>query len=148
MGSDIRADDGVGLHVVRELKQRLSSAHVDIIEMGTAGLSILDHVRGYDRLVFVDAIVSGADPGAVHELRGTDVARTSHLGPGHDADLPTVLTLGERLVGEQMPREVIVVAVEAADVATVSTELSPEVGAAVTDAATRIEAICSLESST
>jgi hydrogenase maturation protease len=133
---------------VRELKRRLTVENVDIIEVGTAGLSILDFVRGYDRLVFVDAIVGGAKPGTVHELRGAEVARASHLGPGHDADLPTVLALGEKLAGERMPDEVIVVAVEACDVATVSTNLTPEVRAAVADAAALVETICSEESAT
>lgn len=146
VGSDIRADDGVGLHVVRELKGRLTVENVDVIEVGTAGLSILDYVRGYNRLVFVDAIISGCEPGKVHELRGEDIAKTSHLGPGHDADLPTVLALGKKLAGERMPDEVIVVAVEASDIVTVSTNLTPGVRAAVADAAALVETICSEES--
>jgi hydrogenase maturation protease len=141
VGSDIRADDGVGLHVVRELKRRHSTADVDIIEIGTAGLSILDFVRGYDRLILVDAIVSGAEPGTVHELRGSDVARTSHLGVGHDADLPTVLALGETLGGEAMPTEVVVIAVEASDVVSISTALTPHVEAKVADAVALVEAL-------
>jgi len=128
---------------VRALRERIAQENVDILEVGTAGLSILDLVAGYDRLIVVDAIVSGADPGTVHELRGADVARASHLGPGHDADLPTVLALGEKLAAEQMPSEVVVVAVEAADIATVSADLSPEVKAAVPNATARVEAICS-----
>jgi hydrogenase maturation protease len=123
------------------LKQRLAQECVDIIEVGTAGLSILDYVRGYDRLIFVDAIVSGAEPGTVHELRGVDVRRASHLGPGHDADLPTVFALGEKLVGEQMPREISVIAVEAADINTISTELTPAVAAAVPKAIARVETV-------
>jgi hydrogenase maturation protease len=133
---------------VRQLKQRVVQNDVDIIEIGTAGLSILDYVRGYDRLVLVDAIVSGADPGTVHELWGEEVARASHLGPGHDADLPTVLSLGEKLAGEQMPREVVVVAIEAADVVTISTDLSPQVRAALPEAIAEVETICSRECTT
>jgi hydrogenase maturation protease len=121
---------------------------VDITELGTAGLGILDSVQGYDRLILIDAIVTGASPGTVHELRGSDVARASHLGPGHDADLPTVLALGERFTGELMPRDVIVVAVEASDIITVSTDLTLAVEAAVFEAAARVEALCSRGSAT
>ena len=142
MGSDIRADDGVGLHVVRQLEDRSLSESVDVVELGTAGLGLLDSVRGYDRLILVDAIVTGATPGTVHVLNGADVARASHLGPGHDADLPTVLALGEKLAGDQMPQEVIVVAVEAVDVNTVSTQLTPAVEAAVSEAAMKVEQLC------
>ncbi len=129
--------------MVRELKERLAGENVDVIEAGTAGLSILDSVRGYDRLIVVDAIVSGAAPGTIHQLCGPEIARTSHLGPGHEADLPTVLAFGEKLTGGQMPREVFVVAVEASDVVTVSTNLTPEVRAAVANAAAVVETICS-----
>ena len=142
MGSDIRADDGVGLHVVRQLGDRSLSESVDVVELGTAGLGLLDSVRGYDRLILVDAIVTGATPGTVHVLNGADVDRASHLGPGHDADLPTVLALGEKLAGDQMPQEVIVVAVEAVDVNTVSTQLTPAVEAAVSEAATKVAQLC------
>ena len=128
---------------MRELRNHRDAEHVDIIEIGTAGLSILDHVRGYDRLILVDAIVSGAEPGTVHELRGADLAATTHLGPGHDADLPTVLALGEKLGAELMPREVVVVAVEASDVLTVSTHLTPKVSAAVARAAALVDSLCS-----
>jgi hydrogenase maturation protease len=130
------------LHVTRELERRLVLENVDVIEIGTAGLSILDHVRGYDRLILVDAIVSGAEPGTVLELAGADIARAFHLGPGHDADLPTVLTFGERLLGELMPRDVVVIAVEAEDVVTVSSALTPKVSEAVKDAAALVEALC------
>lgn len=142
MGSDIRADDGVGLHVVRQLEDRSLSESVDVVELGTAGLGLLDSVRGYDRLILVDAIVTGATPGTVHVLNGADVARASHLGPGHDADLPTVLALGEKLAGDQMPQKVFVVAVEAVDVNTVSTQLTPAVEAAVSEAAMKVEQLC------
>ncbi len=113
-----------------------------MIELGTAGLSLLDSVRGYDRLIIIDAIVTGAEPGTVHVLDGVDVARAFHLGPGHDADLPTVLALGEKLAADQMPRDVTVVAVEASDVITVSTHLTPAVEDAVPAAAARVERLC------
>ena len=142
MGSDIRADDGVGLHVVRQLENRSFSDSVDIVELGTAGLGLLDLVRGYERLILVDAILTGSEPGTVHVLDGADVARASHLGPGHDADLPTVLALGEKLAGDQMPQEVIVVAVEAVDVKTVSTRLTPAVEAAVSEAVLTVQQLC------
>lgn len=118
------------------------SKGVDVVELGTAGMGLLDAVMGYDRLIIIDAIVSGATPGTVHQLVGAGAGRASHLGPGHDVDLPTVLALGERLAGESMPRDVIVIAVEAADVTTVSTRLTPAVEAAVSKAAAQVEKLC------
>ncbi len=131
IGSTIRGDDGVGVHAVRRLKRRDALPDVDIIELGTGGLALLDFVEGYDRLIVLDAIASGAPPGTVHLLSGEDVARATHLGVGHEADLPTTLALGRKLGDRQMPENVVVVAVEASDIHTFSEQLTPGVKAAV-----------------
>ncbi len=39
IGSTIRGDDGVGVHVVRRLKLRDATSDVDIVELGTGGLA-------------------------------------------------------------------------------------------------------------
>ncbi|MBW2457085.1 MAG: hydrogenase maturation protease [Deltaproteobacteria bacterium] len=141
IGSPIRGDDGVGLRVVEQLRCRGLPAGVEAMELGTGGLALLDVLSGYDRLVIVDAIVSGAAPGTVIELAGDDVSRTEHLGEGHEADLPTLLELARRGLGADMPTEVVVVAVEAGDVLRITEELSPAVAAAVDEAVERVLAI-------
>jgi hydrogenase maturation protease len=131
IGSTIRGDDGVGVHAVRRLQLRDALPDVDIVELGTAGLALLDIVEGYDRLIVLDAIESGAPPGTVRVLSGEDVARATHLGVGHEADLPATLALGRELGDRQMPEEVVVIAVEAGDIHTFSEQLTPGVEAAV-----------------
>ena len=131
IGSTILSDDGVGVHVVHRLLERPLPPGVDVVDIGTGGLALLDLVSGYDKLVLVDAAVTGAAPGTVHRFAGTDVASTVHLGVGHDADLPTTLALGKDLMGMSMPDDVIVIAVEAADITTFSVQLTPAVEAAI-----------------
>ena len=137
IGSTIRGDDGVGVRAAREFKAR-SPEGVDVIELGTAGLSLLDFVEGFDRLVVIDAIVTGAPPGTVTELTGEEVAKAVHLGIGHEADLPTALSLGQKL-SRHMPTDVTVVAVEAGDITTFSEHLTPEVASAIPDVLSRVE---------
>ncbi len=137
IGSTIRRDDGVGVRAARRFKAR-SSNSVDVIELGTAGLSLLDFVEGFDRLVVIDAIVTGAPPGTVYQLTGEEVTKTVHLGIGHEADLPTALSLGRKL-SRRMPADVVVVAVEAADITTFSEELTPEVASAMPEVQARLE---------
>jgi len=116
---------------VNRLRESLHRNAADVVELGTAGLGLLDIVEGYDRLILVDAIQSGAPPGTVHELRGDELANSANLGPGHDADLPAVLAFGDKLARGRMPRDVVVIAVEGVDVSTVSDRLTPDVEAAV-----------------
>lgn len=130
---------------MRALQNRNLASDVEVVEVGTAGLGLLDLIDGFDRLILVDAIVTGAEPGTIHELRGDDIASTAHLGAGHDADLPTVIALGRKLAGDRMPGEVVAIAVEAADVERISMSLSSKVEAAVAVAAARIEELCSSE---
>jgi hydrogenase maturation protease len=136
IGSTIRGDDGVGVRAAREFKAG-SPDRVDVIELGTAGLSLLDFVEGFDRLVVIDAIVTGAPPGKVYQLTGEEVGKTVHLGIGHEADLPTVLSLGQKL-SRHMPADVVVVAIEAGDISTFSEELTPEVASAMPEVQARL----------
>jgi hydrogenase maturation protease len=137
IGSTILGDDGIGVHIVRKLKEESYAESYDIIELGTAGLSLLDYVEGYDRLIIVDAIVTGAPPGTVHELWGEDVITTAHLGAGHESDLPATLALGRRL-GKHMPKDVVIIAVEATGLDDFSEQLTPEVEMAIPEALARI----------
>jgi hydrogenase maturation protease len=141
IGSTILSDDGVGVRVVERLSERALPAQVEVVQLGTAGLGLLDLVEDCQRLILVDAIVTGAVPGTLHELRGDDVARAAHLGPGHEADLPTTLAFGQRVLGRKLPHQVVVIAVEAEDLTTFSESLTPRVHAAVEPAVARIEAL-------
>ena len=138
IGSTIRGDDGVGAVAARHLESRHPKVRADVIELGTAGLTLLDSIEGYDRLILLDAIITGAPPGTVHELTGKEVASSAHLGAGHEADLPTTLALGRKL-SKHMPGEVIVLAVEARDLNSFSEHLTPEVEAAIPEVLARIE---------
>lgn len=138
IGSTILSDDGVGVHVVERLRESGLPDNVDTLELGTAGLSMLDLVDGYDRLIIVDAIVTGAAPGTLHTLRGEDVACAHHLSTTHEADLPTTLALGRELPGLEMPTDIAVIAIEAADLTTFSEQLTAEVAAAIPRAMTAV----------
>jgi hydrogenase maturation protease len=138
IGSTIRGDDGVGVRAALQLKARCSNGRFDVIELGTAGLTLLDSVEGYDRLILLDAIVTGAPPGTVHELTGKQVTASAHLGAGHEADLATTLALGRKL-SKHMPKDVIVLAVEVRDLHSFSEQLAPEVEAAIPEVLARVE---------
>ncbi|MBI4881175.1 MAG: hydrogenase maturation protease [Planctomycetes bacterium] len=141
IGNTILGDDGVGVHVVRRLRERDLPEGVDLEEIGIAGLGLLDLARGYDRLIAIDAILTGAAPGTIHVLEGDDVARAAHLGPAHEADLPGTLEIGRKLLGDAMPREVLVVAIEVVDVTTFSEKMSCDVEAAIPWALEKVEAL-------
>lgn len=131
LGNDILSDDGVGLKVVAALRPRLAGQReLTLLESSEMGLSLLDLVAGFERLVLVDAVQTGqALPGTWHEIEGGDLPSMRAVSP-HFLGLGEVLTLGVAL-GLPMPRSVTIFAIEVADPFTVGTQLSPSVAAAL-----------------
>lgn len=132
LGNPVRSDDGVGFHVVQQLLEAGLSEGIDAEVAGTAGLGLLELIAGYQRLVIVDAIDAGEPPGTVLKLSPKDLSGFTplHAASSHDVDLATMFELGSRL-GQAMPEEVRIVAVQTADITTFSEQCTPRVRAAL-----------------
>lgn len=131
IGSLIRGDDAVGVHIARELRKCDLPGGVEVTEIGTAGLGLLDLVAGYDRLILLDAIQCGALPGSIRVLRGDEITRTARFGVGHHSNLATTLAVHRWLQEAGTSIEVTVVAVEVSDATSFSEHLTDAVKAAV-----------------
>jgi hydrogenase maturation protease len=131
VGNPILSDDGVGIHVARELKtKRLPGVHVE--ELAASGLELLDMVVGFDKVVIIDAIqTKDGIPGEIHLLEEKDFEKAVHGSSPHGINIATALALGRKIVPERMPKEVTFVAIEAEDLVNVKEQLTPKVAAAV-----------------
>jgi len=132
MGNPLLCDDGVGLRVAAELKDRVEQPEITVMETGVAGLSLLDLLVGYDRAIIIDAIQTvGGKAGQIYRLdpKAFDTAR--HTASAHGIDFTTALEFGKKL-GLSLPQQIIIFAIEASDVTTFSEECTPEVKQAVT----------------
>ncbi len=74
VGSTLRSDDGVGVHVLAELTDRVH-ADVTLVDGGTLSFSLLETIAGTDGLIVIDAAKLGAAPGTVQVFAGTDMDR-------------------------------------------------------------------------
>lgn len=134
IGNDILGDDGVGIHVAREVAQRITSADVTVEETGAAGLSLLERIKGYQRLIIADALLTDkTEAGKIHRLTLRDLAATNNSVTPHEAALRTTLEIGESLFPGEMPRDIVVFAVQTHDVDHVTGKMSKAVEAAVPD---------------
>ncbi len=103
---------------------------LEIVSTATAGFALLEHVLGADRLVVVDAVLTGTDPaGTVHVIRDADLPVAFGPSP-HYVGLWEVLALG-RALGLPVPEEVVIIAVEAQDCTTLGRSMDPAVRAAI-----------------
>ena len=131
MGNSILSDDGVGLHVAHEVANQLNDPRVTVAETSAAGLSLLDSIVGYDRVIIIDAIqTEKGEAGQIYRMSTADFSLTKHFSSPHQINLATALELG-RMLGLAMPQRITVFAVEAKDITSFSEKCTPEVEQAI-----------------
>jgi hydrogenase maturation protease len=67
VGNLYRGDDAAGILIVRKLKD-MESNHIRVLEQSGEGTALMEAWKGYDRVLIVDAVSSGAPPGSIHRL--------------------------------------------------------------------------------
>jgi hydrogenase maturation protease len=128
-GNVLRGDDGFGVEVIRRLRESDRRADVELMEVGTAGIRLAQELlTPYERLIIVDAMTRGGPPGRVYvtEVQGVESAGDVDM---HVAVPSRALAVAKALGG--LPREVFIVGCEPAEVDELTTDLTPEVRAAV-----------------
>jgi hydrogenase maturation protease len=127
LGNPILSDDGVGIKVAHEVAGRLSSPQVTIAETSGAGLSLLDSIAGYDRVIIVDAIqTKEGQAGQIYRLGPKDLSSAKYFSSPHQINLLTALELG-KVLNLAMPQEIVIFAVEAKDVTSFNEKCTPDV---------------------
>jgi hydrogenase maturation protease len=81
IGNVLLGDEGIGVHVVRELQRAPVPDGVVCLDGGTGGLLLLEPMQAAERIVLVDATVDGAAAGTVRRLH-----------PRFSSDYPPTLT--------------------------------------------------------
>ncbi len=122
LGNWLMGDDGVGIHAVRALSAD-PPPDVKVVEAGTAVLDVLPLVESADRVLAIDAVAAGGDPGTVYAFDGREARIEPRPASLHSLDLPTALACFGRGPG---PSEIRVLGVEPAQVG-YGTGLSREV---------------------
>ncbi|HWI65613.1 MAG TPA: hydrogenase maturation protease [Symbiobacteriaceae bacterium] len=136
IGNELCADDAVGLAVVRRLA---AEGVAEAVEAGCPGLGLLDLLDGYDRAILVDAVVSGAPPGTLHEFTLHDLPDRKWLPLSlHGVNAVDALALGQIVEPERLPPDVIIFGVEIADRTPFRAGLTPAVSDAIGQMAERI----------
>jgi hydrogenase maturation protease len=139
LGNELLSDDGVGIRIVRALKQRLPSDGIAFEELSIGGLQLLDYITDCEQCIIVDAVTSGKHPaGTTYRFIQTSDSNPVSLTSSHQIDLAQVLTLAS-VMGGRVPRTVVVYGVEAGDSTTFHDGCTREVSRAIPKV---VDAIC------
>ena len=73
IGNILLSDEGIGVHVANELAKHDLPSEVSVVEGGTDGFRLLNVIIEADRLIIVDALKGGAEPGSIYRFDVGDV---------------------------------------------------------------------------
>jgi hydrogenase maturation protease len=128
IGNLILRDEGVGVHVIRQLENRELPPGVELVDGGTAGMDLLPLIHGAERILLIDALRAGGEPGTIYRVTPEDLSReTPRPLSLHQVGLLEVLGMAKQLGAH---REVTIIGVEPKEISW-GMELSPEVEATV-----------------
>ncbi len=141
LGNPILGDDGVGWTVAELVRAAITpkaSVEVDCVSLG--GLSLMERMIGYQRVILIDSMETGQGPEGrvkVFPLFALPNPMAGHSASPHDTSLINALQAA-RALGANVPERVEVVAIEVKKVYDFSEELSPAIALAVPQATQRV----------
>lgn len=135
LGNPILTDDGVGVLVAEEVRKMLpEDTSVDIQEVSVGGLTLMEKMIGYQRVILIDALYGKTtSPGKIHRLDLDELrsmSPTQHSASPHDASLITALDTGKRM-GFALPDNVIIYAIDVENISEFSEQPTPAVAKAI-----------------
>jgi hydrogenase maturation protease len=138
LGNPILTDDGVGVRVAEAVRASLPpGSPVETSETSVGGLSLMERLLGYERVILIDALCSAnGRPGSVHRLTLDNlrsVSPTQHCVSAHDTNLNTALRMAGQM-GLPLPDEVVIYGVEVENTVEFGDEPTPAVRRAIGEA--------------
>lgn len=74
LGNILLQDEGIGVRVIERLKQEYEfPADVEVLDGGTAGMALYEHIIDRQHLIVVDAVKTGRSPGTLVTLSNDEV---------------------------------------------------------------------------
>jgi hydrogenase maturation protease len=114
IGNILQGDDGVGVRVVRELEKAAPPSGPDLYDGGTAPFDMIEVFLEHDRVIIVDCVTAGDEPGTVHRVTPEVLAGIeSGSRFAHGLGVPETVRIARDLGCEA---EVVVLGVEPAEI--------------------------------
>ena len=135
VGNVLMGDEGVGVHVVRQVQSHALPEHVECLDGGTGGFILLEPMQQAGRIVLIDA---SADAHPIGTIRRTTPRFTRDYPPtltAHDVGIKDLLDVFHLTEGE---REITLYAITIDPIQKIGMELSPEIADAALETVRQI----------
>ena len=125
IGNLLFTDEGIGVHIIRELSKKNLSSEVELADIGTATFELVRFMEGKDKVVIVDAILSDQPPGTIFKLTPDDLKPTQGKFSAslHQFGIVEALASADQM---GIKPDVVIFGITPKDYQSPGTELTPE----------------------
>lgn len=129
VGNILLHDEGVGVHVVRDLEQQYNfSPEVTLLDGGTLGMRLLDAISKADFMIVIDTLCNNEPPGTITRLTRDELQdRVAAKNSLHQVSFLETIAYANFL---GILPETVLIGCEPADLSAWGTELTSVVNAA------------------
>jgi hydrogenase maturation protease len=113
LGNPLMRDEGIGVSLIERLSRGADcDSLADFIDAGTRGLSVLHHIEGRRKAIFIDCALMDETPGTIKRFTPDEVRSRKVLAHQslHEFDLLRVIAMAEEL--GQSPGEVVILGIQ------------------------------------
>ncbi|WP_246599523.1 HyaD/HybD family hydrogenase maturation endopeptidase [Clostridium lacusfryxellense] len=73
IGNILLQDDGVGVHVIKQLENEKLPSTIELVDGGTSTLDMLGFFLDYKKIIVVDCLRAGLEPGTIYKIKPEDI---------------------------------------------------------------------------
>ncbi len=73
IGNLLCRDEGIGVHVIQEMKSMKLPEHIELLDIGTSTMDLISYLEGVKKLIVVDALKAGGRPGTIYKCTPDDL---------------------------------------------------------------------------
>ncbi|MCP4669800.1 MAG: HyaD/HybD family hydrogenase maturation endopeptidase [Desulfobacula sp.] len=111
IGNILMQDEGIGVHIIKELEKYSFNPHIALIDGGNMGMDLLPFFDEHDKMIIVDAVDFEKQPGFIDTIENDDILTlfTTKMSL-HHLGLKDVLSYAKLL--DQTPKDLSLIGIQ------------------------------------
>lgn len=74
IGNILQRDDGIGVHIIKQLEKENLPSTIELVDGGTSTLSMLGYFMDYKNIIVVDSLKGGLEAGTIYKIKPEEIA--------------------------------------------------------------------------
>lgn len=110
-GNPVRSDDGLGIYVIKKLKEIIGKNDaISIFDMGTNAFEILFGLKGHQKIILIDAVINTNEPvGTLFKVPANEVLNAPENDPMvflHGMKWNQALSYAKKILADEYPDDI------------------------------------------